>query len=603
MQNLRSILAFLQETSEKREDDKVKAIKLENMSFKLKLTLSYLLLVLLPIIIVGVFSYNIALETLKRHAKDNISLTIEQINDNVDYKLASVKSISDYIYNDLMFQQILSKGYSDYEGVELQKYLINYMVPIVNLPVIRNRLYLYLNNTTVPETYTISETDLLLRGKGYDIYHINSVKPYTWYRKLEKLDNRTEWLQVEKDFEFNNISLLKKLYNLDDVLKFGTDKSHLGYIRISVKLKDLFDTEQFHRVGNEKFFIVRNSKNQIIYSDPPSSSEEFVKLINTKKYIEIKNHIPKLDSELIVLVPLDQLEHSAKRVRKMSIIICFASLVVFTLVSLLISKHFSQKVSRIVSFINSFRDGEFNKQLKTSSNDELHQISTAMNEMAGTINTLIEEIYITNIRKATAELQVLQSQINPHFLYNTLASVSTLAQLGKIDKLNDVIDGLVSFYRLTLNKGSFIIDIDKEIQQVKAYIDIKKTQYGDRLNVHYDIEPSILEYKTIKIILQPFVENSLEHGMYMGRKINVRLLAYMEGNNIIFKIIDDGLGMDPEFVKQLLNPEEHSIGYGIRNVNERIKLQFGKEYGLNIFSRPGIGTTVSIVIPACKKIV
>lgn len=591
---------FHQESTVKREATRVKTKTGKNISFRLKLTLSYFILVLLPIVIVGFFSYNIALEALKKHTNENLNLTSKQINDNIEYKLKSITSIAEYMFNDLAFQKALSKQYSDSEGVDLQQYLRQYMVPLINLPVTPNRLFLFVDNSTIPENYLVNkglEKKPVVIGQSFNIQHLNSVKKFNWYNSLQKLEGNSSWIQIANDKELKSISYIRRLYNLDDVLKLGANNAQLGYICITIKLEDLFDTSQFPKAGKDSYLVVVNSNNDILFSNSEYSKAELLRISNLKEYLVIENKISQMNLRFMINVPVAQLEESAARVRKLSIIVCSISLLFFTLISILLSKHFSEKVSRIVSFINSFRDGEFNKRLKTSNNDELHQISTAMNDMAATINNLIEEIYITNTRKAHAELQVLQSQINPHFLYNTLASVSTLAQLGQVDKLNDVIDRLVSFYRLTLNSGSFIITVENEIQQVKAYIDIKKMQHSQRLNVFYDIEPSILQYKTIKIILQPFVENSLQHGMFMGRKINIRVLAYREKNKIIFKIIDDGVGMPPETLNQILSINENSIGYGIKNVNERIKLQFGKEYGVSIYSRLGIGTTVSIVIP------
>ena len=239
------------------------------------------------------------------------------------------------------------------------------------------------------------------------------------------------------------------------------------------------------------------------------------------------------------------------------------------------------------------------KRIKYSGKDEFEQIALAFNEMATNTEELIKKVYISEVKKKETELQLLQSQINPHFLYNTLSSINRLAQLGYMDKLKETIMELSKFYRLSLNKGKMIISVKDEIEQVKSYVNIQKIKNGKRMEVAYSIEEEIMEFDTVKFILQPFVENILEHALY-GEKIFIKIMAYKDENAIIFKVIDNGIGMSKDVIDQILSSSGNRIGYGISNVNDRIKLQFGNQYGVDIFSRRGIGTTVSIKIPVIK---
>ncbi|MBC8081538.1 MAG: histidine kinase, partial [Gorillibacterium sp.] len=216
------------------------------------------------------------------------------------------------------------------------------------------------------------------------------------------------------------------------------------------------------------------------------------------------------------------------------------------------------------------------------------------------VEELIKEVYVANIQKKEAELESLQAQINPHFLYNTLSSISRLAKFGEIEKLHEMVMGLAKFYRLSLNKGYTIIAVPLELEQVGAYIDIQSIKFKNRLSVWYDVQAEVHGYETVKLILQPFVENSLEHALF-GKSITIKVTARLVEGNIVFKIIDDGIGMKPEMVNKILSRDGVQLGYGIRNVDERIKLQYGQAYGVNIFSRLGMGTTVTITIPAIKK--
>ncbi|MOA03529.1 Sensor histidine kinase YehU [compost metagenome] len=251
--------------------------------------------------------------------------------------------------------------------------------------------------------------------------------------------------------------------------------------------------------------------------------------------------------------------------------------------------------------LNAYREGDLHKRIKYRGKDEFSQIATALNDMGENIDMLIKEVYLTQLQKKEAELEILQSQINPHFLYNTLSSIIQLAKFGQNEKLQKMVLELAKFYRLTLNEGRTMIPVPTEIEQANAYLEIQKIKYGDRLEVMFDFDTEIWPYETIKLILQPFIENVLKHA-WCGDHIHLRIVGRKEGDNILFRIIDDGIGIRQERIDQIFDSKGHTnTGYGVRNVDQRIKLQYGPEYGVSIFSRVGIGTSVQILIPAKKR--
>jgi two-component system sensor histidine kinase YesM len=158
---------------------------------------------------------------------------------------------------------------------------------------------------------------------------------------------------------------------------------------------------------------------------------------------------------------------------------------------------------------------------------------------------------------------------------------------------------LSKFYRMSLNNGNYMLPIRSEIELTKYYIEIQKRRFKNLLNITFSIDESLLNYKTLKLILQPFIENSINHGIWDDEKgINIVIKLYKEENKIIFEIIDDGIGMSSSKLDELINDISNvSSGYGIRNVNNRIKLYFGDDFGVHIYSKIGIGTQVKIIIP------
>lgn len=249
--------------------------------------------------------------------------------------------------------------------------------------------------------------------------------------------------------------------------------------------------------------------------------------------------------------------------------------------------------------------------------DEIGELVHAYNSMAQHLQQLLEErqIHIQQLEqeklradieqqlKRKAELQALQAQINPHFLYNTLDSIRWKAEMAGAADVSQMTASLATLFRISLSKGREIIPIRDELLHVESYLKIQKTRYRDRMNYTIDVEPELLELYMVKLLLQPLVENAIEHGIkesdHSG-KVSIR--GYAQGNRVIFQVTDDGLGI-PEAHLRILQRElqENSVlerdGYGIFNVNERIRLYFGAEYGLTLESQWQSGTVATLTLP------
>jgi len=373
-------------------------------------------------------------------------------------------------------------------------------------------------------------------------------------------------------------------------------------MRQSVYLSDLFQAIDYTKIGSDATIYVIDDYDKIKTISGPSSyrSGDAWNAAEFKEYMVIENVIPSLDWKVAAVIPNTIFEEKVSEVRLITFIICLLFTVVYFVSGALLSNYFSRKVNKIVSVLDSFQEGNFHKRTNFKGNDEFSQISRALNEMGQNIGELIHKVYVADLDKKEAELDMLQAQINPHFLYNTLSSISRLAKFGELDKLQRMVIDLAKFYRLSLNEGRILLTIEEELEQAKAYINIQKIKYEERMGVTFDIDPQILPYTTIKLIIQPFIENVLEHA-WCGDRIHMRIVGELEDNHIVFKIIDDGVGISAELLEQMNDPEEStSIGYGIRNVHQRIKLYYGPAFGVSIYSRLGIGTTVLIRIPTEK---
>lgn len=557
-----------------------------------------MLLVIVPVITIGYYAYNASVQYVKEQTVQNVNSTLKQANDNIERRMKTVEQVDNQLNLDQSLQRALNKRYEPLESYQtVKEKIIPKLESALNLSSNNVVIDLFLHNETLPEIYdTETSEDPLLDGKRYNLIHYPRIEQLDWVRRFDDMPVESIWMQVGSDSKFGNVSWLRKMMDFQTIKPIGT-------MRITVKMDDLFGNLNYSESGDgiPGYFAVINEQNGTVYENKSNPLPQHWQA-EAKAYMQIHEPIDGTKWRIMALVPLQELEHAAQKVKNVTLLICLASFLVLVAISAIVSNTFSKQIHRIVRSLRVFQEGNFAKRVQYSGSDEFAQIAIAFNEMAENIEDLIQEVYISNLQKKEAELDALQAQIKPHFLYNTLSSISRLARLGETEKLHQMVTELAMFYRLTLNQGRSIIPIREEIQQVRSYIGIQKIKHVDRLDVSYDIQFSVLEYDTVKLILQPFVENALEHAM-SEEPLHIRIIAYQEEGTIVMKVIDNGVGMSEETVSKILGSKDQSIGYGIRNVNERIKLQFGESFGITIESELGVGTTVRIVIPLYRELV
>ncbi|MGO4345122.1 sensor histidine kinase [Paenibacillus sp. MCAF9] len=572
--------------------------------FGIKIMLTYSLFIMVPVILIGYAANVIFTSSIQERTREINLGTLAQMKDNIMYKMEDVSRISGMLYFDSNLASYLrhyEEGWVSYEATTKQ--LLPKMQTTVEAASNKMRLAVYLHNNTLPEIYhNYNNTDPLnAEGPLFDLYHISRIKDRAWYidYPVERYGETMQWKQVEGDTKFGHISLLRRLVNMNDPITL----EEIGFVRISLRLTDLLESVDSEKIGKGTKIFALNENGRIMFSsgDTDFNIGESLSEAEMADYWAVEEKIPQLNWKLLALVPTDIMEKATDKVKLWTFLICLACFIVFSLAGLYISRFYSRKVIKIVRVLDAFQEGNFKKKIHFKGKDEFTRISFALNDMGHNIDGLIQEVYMTNMKKKEAELESLQAQINPHFLYNTLSSISRLAKFGQVDKLQRMVLDLAKFYRLSLNEGRTVIPIRNELEQINAYINIQKTKFEDGMQIWFDIDPNILRFTTVKLILQPFIENALEHAWY-GAQINIRIVGKMEGDLITFQVIDDGVGINPEILRQMSDPIERvNVGYGVRNVDERIKLHFGAEYGVRIVSKRGMGTSISITIPARKK--
>ena len=296
------------------------------------------------------------------------------------------------------------------------------------------------------------------------------------------------------------------------------------------------------------------------------------------------------------------------RVRVRYFVVFIALLLVFIVgVLLLIVIHISRSITvpveRLGYVAQEISRGNLQARAASTSVNEISALGERINDMAESLEKMMQKIRDDEKKMRHAELRLLQEQINPHFLYNTMDTIIWLIEGRKLDEAEDMLVSLSNFFRLVLSHGHEYISIQEEEQHIRSYLEIQKFRYHDILEYDISMDPALYEYRILKMTLQPLVENALYHGIKNKRDRGmIRITGVLRDNDILFTVSDDGIGMDRATLEKLrvaiTKPcKDTDSGFGMANVNERIRMNFGPEYGLTLDSGPGRGTMVTVRIP------
>jgi len=324
---------------------------------------------------------------------------------------------------------------------------------------------------------------------------------------------------------------------------------------------------------------------------------------NQDDHIMIRNQMSQFHWKIISVIPYVDLMQEVYTVRT-SLIITGVVLVLLTIVFAgFISKSITNPLSTLMHTIKDIEDGDLEARAVIHSQDEIKKLGDVLNSMTANIKNLIIKNVEEEKLKRKAELNALQAQINPHFLYNTLDSVNWLALRKNEPEISNVLTSLGKFFRISLSKGNQFILIGQELEHIQHYINIQKFRHSNSFNTHIDIDDAIRGYYMPKLILQPIVENALIHGFKnKTADANINIRGYAERDHVFIVITDNGAGIQPHRLAEinacLQGVSQHTTGsYGLKNVNDRIQLYFGTQYGLTVESATSAGTRVTITFP------
>ena len=465
-----------------------------------------------------------------------------------------------------------------------------------------------------------------------DIIKMDNIKQKWWYGHTSSTDFSFLWVPQARQNTFlpkhhNHHTMLMR--NITSKQDFITPLGSMMIYLNDSYIDNFLNQIQIGKTTN--IWIVDEQKNLIFQKKTPSSYDPIIwkilddmhvmsldqnstiKNIDGRRYLISWKHFPRKNWFILGIVPFFEINQSFLIMQRQIILLLMLFIVISLFASFVISSSISKPIKYLAKEMDKYGDqadqGDTPQHLFSyrQRQDEVGIIYNSYIQLTNRIETLIKEIYLKDLEKKDAEMAALESQIQPHFLYNTLDSINWLAMTNGQDQISDMVTALSDTFRLSLRKTTspYILFKD-ELQHIQSYLVIQQCRYGDRLRCNYTIDPATLNLYTLRFILQPLIENALVHGIDKMEGIaTIDIMTVLEDDKLIISILNDGNDIDLDKVNQILSsegiqpfiPKDDNTCYGIKNINHRIHMVHGKDYGLHYSVFENTKTLCKITLP------
>lgn len=529
-------------------------------------------------------------------------ILINQINRSMDSYLQTIMKLSDSLYYGVIKNADLSDGSI---GSEITLLYDNNKDNIENIALLSKNGQML---ESVPAARLKSNVDVIDEN---------------WFRntllKTENLHFSTPHVQTIFDGSESQYRWVISMSRAVEITNGPyTDQ---GVLLIDIRYNSLERLFDGVNLGNGGYAYLISSDGEIIYHPKAQLIDSGIVKENNRESAGLKdgNYEEVFDGEkrivsvktvgytgwkIVGVTPLDGMSLNNIKTKLLMVFIIAFVLFILSIINSYISTRITDPIKELEKAVNEIEQGNLEVEVRSAGSYEIQHLGTSIQSMARRIRKLMNDIVAEHESKRRSEFDTLQSQINPHFLYNTLDIIVWMIENEKQSEAVKVVTALARFFRISLSKGKSIIPVKDELEHVRNYLMIQHMRYKNKFTYDIEADEDVLELASLKLMLQPLVENAIYHGMeFMDGDGEILIKAWREGDDLYMSVGDNGLGMTQEQVENLFAAAEHvpsrrGSGIGVRNVNERIKLYFGKEYGLVIDSEPDEGTTVTAHLPA-----
>lgn len=572
------------------------------MSLRGKIVLFYGLIVFIPTVLLAAGAGYYALSSVQDNYQVTINEAIKQVTENIQFRKQSYDLLAERTATD---GELISRLSREHEKMTDQLDTVKYIDRSFQfmdkyLPGIKKFRIYHSNETLVQDGGLLwKPEERMLSGEIEK----------QWYKKQITSFKSLTWANVPNDT--NSLVVSRKIVN-DSEVAFGITYMLLDY---QLVFGELFN-QPFNGAG--QLYLI-NENRQIIASSDSSQIGHQVENSDLQEYwagdeVQDFTHVSSKGKQYLVrslnngwhvaaVIHMDQLEGKLNQILLLVIVGIVFFVVLSTFLILTVLKNIVWRIRKLGNRMDDIKQGEFDVMVINKNNDELGELEILFNSMSRHLLTLVQEITQAKLSEREQSFQALQAQINPHFIYNSLSLIRWRAM-----DLNDAIqlrtiDALITFYRLALDNKVNVTRIAGELEHVKAYIEIQQLRYPDRVSIEWDVDETLMELYTIKLLLQPIVENIYLHGNITGTKgAAIRISVTQIDDRIQFEIFDNGRGITENQLQRIREGERigSGNGYGMSNIRERLSLYFGQQGQLEIDSVENEWTIVTITIPLCS---
>jgi two-component system sensor histidine kinase YesM len=413
------------------------------------------------------------------------------------------------------------------------------------------------------------------------------------------------------------VSILRQIPDLEIVANYHRHQC-VGFIAIEIEINNLInEIITVADLSSHSGFIIVSSDREIIYSNQEGHEERldadlYEKITATKDSIFVSyrgenslftSSVSGLSGWTIInFISERELNRSIRNIGFFLITAGIFCMILAMVATILFSRRIVSPLQKITGMLSRIEQGNFGETVHLDTNDELMLLAEGYNSMSRRLSGLLDDIYRTGEQERQAEIAALQSRINPHFIYNTLDTIKQMAVMQRTKGIKDMANSLILLLRSQARHEGAAITIDEELSLLRAYIYIQETRYTGKFIIHWHVDEKLLPCQTIGLILQPIVENAIFHGIVPGQGIGViEISIYEKEGCVVYLVRDDGVGMDEEKRRRFFDNagEEDFRKLGLINVDRRLRLCYGDDYGITLEGRSGKGMSVIVVFPKC----
>ncbi|MBP1989455.1 cache domain-containing sensor histidine kinase [Paenibacillus eucommiae] len=567
----------------------------KSMKFGYKLFLFYMCIVIVPMLVLSLLLYQKTVHIVENQLEQSFRQTLLQASSSIDMLLnRHIRNAKYMITNENV--QLLYTMPPLTELTEYRKQQQTITKEIMNKAIYHNGL----------------STITLYKMNGEVLYSSSQIHDELKAPLMERKTNMV-WVDTHAD-EFQNqvFSLVHEIKG--NILFTEGFAQTIGYLKVDIQEALLSQMFKDVRISNQGAVLISNSDGVILSANDKQTIGKKLKelplLSLPGKMFKAETGLSYSDWRIHALLPSNELVSSKNDLITYNLFVLSIMMLVIVIICIQKSAVFLRPIHSLIRVIKKVQEGNLGVRFYERSGDEIELLGRSFNTMLDRLQSLIEQITASKIReqeletkKREAELNALQSQINPHFLYNTFESINWLVIQSENEKAVKMMTSLADLFRIGINRGQHIVSVGEEVQHAEAYITIQKIRYNEKLNVHWNIHEDANLCKTIKLVLQPIIENAIYHGIeLMEGPGTIQINGFIHEGSLQLQIADNGLGMEDERLNELRERfrnwyHEPSRSIGLLNVNERIKLMFGDQYGLQITSKINEGTVVTVMLP------